>query len=282
MISLIVEQIVNEVISEASYTEEDVPDFFYLALPDSVALKNGLLNRRFTGFKNKGISSKRDIIEYFGPPSSEQDDFHQNMLIIMPGREVVKNNKLTRFMYDNPDYWFSGKLENIERLFGGKYNHKENLADRLLRGEILPLLGYETKMIWAWIRKLKEDGYDINKLRSVIPDNLRGLAHFARVLKGISDMVREVDPAHVEEYLGDEPITTNELKSSLESAFKKFNNYYKYEGEWMSKDDVFNIPSVSHIIVYPKKATIPYLDELKSKYATVKTLLPKERVSSWI
>lgn len=260
MISLIVEQIVNEVISEASYTEEDVPDFFYLALPDSVALKNGLLNRRFTGFKNKGISSRRDIIERLGPPSNEQDDFQQNMLIIMPGREVVKNNKLTRFMYDNPDYWLSGDLSALSRL----YDYKVSDAYVEFRRILTRLIRVENSKYDNYLHRIQ------SKVRpSQLPKKFRGLNHFSKTIVDVAEQIKEKFEYDYE--IPDVDYIKNLILRWINEVIR---NNFKIEGEWVSKSSRFTIPRSSIIIVkeLPGENELP--DEIISKLkATYKSVL---------
>ena len=89
---------------EMSYQPQDIPEFFYAAIKFNLpALKAG----RLENFR--GISQNASIMEHFLGPQTP-------IGLKMPGKDVAQLNKITKFMYDNPNYLVSNDTEALSRI----------------------------------------------------------------------------------------------------------------------------------------------------------------------
>ncbi len=90
---------------EASYTPADVPTYFYcvcrLNLPQ---LENGML------YGLDGISSDPYIIDQL------LGEEGRSVILVIPSKELLEINKLTRIMYDNPNYLLSNDADAFDRI----------------------------------------------------------------------------------------------------------------------------------------------------------------------
>jgi hypothetical protein len=106
---------------EMSYTQSDVPEYFYLACKLNQELLSGELNHL------EGITSSAYIAAAF---------WHQykQCLLQMPGKRLTEINKLTRVMYHNPGYMISNKFNAMNRVNPqGAMNPPVNITDFLTR-----------------------------------------------------------------------------------------------------------------------------------------------------
>lgn len=88
-------------LNEASYTEKEIPPYFYLAPMWKPAQLSRLL---LTGVE--GISSNYTIAQ----------NFLRHCIIVMDGPKVEAMNHLSRMMYDNPDYLASNNMRAMARM----------------------------------------------------------------------------------------------------------------------------------------------------------------------
>lgn len=95
--------------NERSFSEVDIPNNFYIV---SEYDRNITLEslKKHSLEELKGISdSGLIILDFMGVA--------RNIILKMPGDKVVKENKLSRIMYDNPHYLVSNNLEALARIW---------------------------------------------------------------------------------------------------------------------------------------------------------------------
>lgn len=256
MIDLLIEQAINKILTEDSYTDKDIPPYFFLVTPTDIALKNGLADGYLDNFEGQGISDDKRILTKI----SYHDDNHPVSVIIMPGREVVKNNKLTRFMYDNPDYWLSGDLSALSRL----YDYKGSDAYEEFRRILTRLIRVENSKYDNYLHRIQ------SKVRpSQLPKKFRGLNHFSKTIVDVAEQIKEKFEYDYE--IPDVDYIKNLILRWINEVIR---NNFKIEGEWVSKSSRFTIPRSSIIIVkeLPGENELP--DEIISKLkATYKSAL---------
>lgn len=105
---------------EGSYTQADVPPHYYLCCHLNV---QQLLSGKLAGVE--GISSN---------VQTTADFLDQNSPVVlkMPSQELLKDNRLSRMMYDNPNYMSSRNFEPTMRVGGRTDGWSHNDSDSIL------------------------------------------------------------------------------------------------------------------------------------------------------
>lgn len=255
-LDLIIERVVDRILNEDSYTDKDIPPYFFLVTPTDIALKNGLADGYLDNFEGQGISDDKRILIKI----SYHDDNQPVSVIIMPGKETVRLNNLTRFMYDNPDYWLSGDLSALSRL----YDYKDSDAYEEFGRILTRLIILENSKYGSFLHRIK------SKVRpSQLPRKFRGLNHFSKTIVDVAEQIKEKF-----EYDYEIPDVDYIKNLILRWINEDVRGNFKIEGEWVSKSSRFTIPRSSIIIVkeLPGKNELP--DEIISKLkATYKSAL---------
>ncbi|MFA5557394.1 MAG: hypothetical protein WDA29_09890 [Flavobacteriaceae bacterium] len=255
-LDLIIERVVDRILNEDSYTDKDIPPYFFLVTPTDIALKNGLADGYLDNFEGQGISDDKRILIKI----SYHDDNQPVSVIIMPGKETVRLNNLTRFMYDNPDYWLSGDLSALSRL----YDYKDSDAYEEFGRILTRLIILENSKYGSFLHRIK------SKVRpSQLPRKFRGLNHFSKTIVDVAEQIKEKF-----EYDYEIPDVDYIKNLILRWINEDIRGNFKIEGEWVSKSSRFTIPRSSIIIVkeLPGKNELP--DEIISKLkATYKSAL---------
>ncbi|MFA5557398.1 MAG: hypothetical protein WDA29_09910 [Flavobacteriaceae bacterium] len=257
IIESIIENIISEMLSEASFSETDIPPHFFVVLPLETAIKNGLKDGLLRNFKNYGITDdKRAVAEFVSR--------RKNAIIILPGKETVESNNITRFMYDNLDYWLSGDLKNYLRLIGhlDAETREESTQFRFhLMMEIVLGQGIDSLIL----------GFTRDEIRaavdSIVPDKIRNASHFINLTKKI---IKKLNP--------ESKITFGDIKNMIETIVMRVARTYSIEGEWMINSEDLIIPNRSKIIVAATAGEPIFeiedieiediIKELKSRYST--------------
>lgn len=231
------------ILSERSYTAGDIPKIFWLVTDVSKyspTSTKGLATGVMPGLS--GISGDRRIVlDWFGVA--------RNALLIMPGREVVKLNKLSRVLYDNPDYLVSNNLDAIIRLF----NKTSNKA-----GAVQNLLDYFQEAL-----STRTDG-DSNSLRDLFHGLRSGYISKSDISRGffgtnpkihtVWDLAKWFHKNIVDfavDYLKDSVrgVSLKQYESILRAALKRMGQVYASEGEWRVKSAKFRVPPKSRLVL---------------------------------
>jgi antitoxin component YwqK of YwqJK toxin-antitoxin module len=245
---------------ERSYSIADVPEWFYVAVE---ANGDHRLNELRQAVKGKligvsGVSEDPEIIRQFFHVGS------RNVLFAIPGIDFMQaNGKMTRVMYDNPDYLFSSNMAALRRIWlkpekpGARFDGLwQNLA------AYLGLAAKRVGMVELQ-RFLGEYGspleYKLNEDRPKTPNN----AHdFAKYLYSIFQQPESAWPfskgafSHTESYTYERVqkagYSLQDYKRLLTQFAKDVAGVYGDEGEWIIKTRVLNVPTTSHVgVVVP-------------------------------
>lgn len=265
IVDLLIEQVIHKILNEDSYSEENIPPFFFLVLPAKKALSSGLLNYELQGFKNQGISDDRRILSMFTYMTKD-------MILILPGKETVLNNNLTRFMYDNPDYWYSGDLSNVLRAAGIMLPLEGSVRNIVL---IIRTIN-TSNALRAMFRFLKNHSETYQKdltefFVETVPEKFHTLNHLASVLHKIAAYMENLFPGAME----GKDYSTETIAEDLMRYYHFIKKEYEHEGEWLVKDSVFNIPRDTKIILThgaTEDLGESKVDQLKKAYSHVKSV----------
>jgi len=241
-------------INEMSYEEKDIPRTFRVVFEidrydENEMLKNikQLASMKFEGMT--GISDKHDIgFHWLGVA--------RDAMLIMKGKEVVKLNKLSRFLYGNPNYFLSNKMAMAKRLFnksGGTFgdsNIIQNILEYVFKelGKLNSTLKHDieytaayqsyshfahkkqvninsSKDLVKWIRKTgKEVKEEEEKREWKSSERIR-----------VVDMIAE--------------LSNGQIEKAIYDAFDQIGKIYGDEGEWVVKDSTFKVPKGSHLYI---------------------------------
>lgn len=255
MIDLFVEQVVSEVLREDSYSEENIPQYFLLIFPTKVGLENGLMNGYLDNFKGQGISDNAQILDL----TSEFDSTISLSILIMPGKETVELNSLSRFMYDNPNYWYSGDLYALARVY---HSNTQNMYEQF-KLTLSRIRGYENHQGNEYLVKMA------SKIKpSHLPEKFKGLNHFAQTIVDVAKKIKE-------EFDYDYTIPSLEsVKLLIIKEHERMKNTFAGEGEWVSKSNKLVIPRTS--IIFIKNTTedrvpLEVILKLRATYWDVQT-----------
>lgn len=279
MIDLLIEKAISEILNEASYTEEDIPPYFFLVLPAKKALQYGISTYKLVNFKNKGISDDKRILLWLTEKPNDKD-----LILIMPGKETVELNNLSRFMYDNPDYWFSGNLVNILRADGTKKITDDTYENFFSVASILSGSKSAFGLISEFSKLLSnvDLGGELSEIRraikSTIPHKFKNLDHFVDIVIKVCDHIKKILPKHYDKF----DLSYSSIFREVNRLYKSYAKLYKHEGEWINKNYNFNVPPNSKILItnYAAMSISPYgMLSLKRSYPHVKIIDKEDSIS---
>lgn len=244
----IIEQEVRKALKEASYTETDIPKFFWLVTdidknrPDKV---EQLVSGKLEGIK--GISdSKQIIVSWLG--------IARNTIVILPAKPFLKLNRVSRVMYDNPHYLVSKNLAATFRLFDksqGKEQDWSTIIERILdymqiakkQGEISKGLG----TIMYYINRGDLSSIWFGKIFKETKPTINTVKDLAAWFKEASIQVASDRAESLVKYAKSTEV--GEWEQLVFDALKHVGGMYESEGEWLVKDDSLTIPPGSTVLV---------------------------------
>lgn len=155
---------------EMSYTQEDIPPYFYVCPEFSAeALASGVLNGL------TGISEHWSALFFF---------LRDGVMLQMPGKETAQLNNLSRILYTNPEYFTSNNFAALRRIAGS-----ENLFDFMITkaaSEALKKLGIEHNDL---MQVGLQNTTDLNQLTTVLK-NKYNVADWGKLRKLLADEIK--------------------------------------------------------------------------------------------
>jgi len=241
-----------------SFAPSDVPGVFWLVFSLDEAFASDIASGELKGLK--GISgSSRIVLNFF--------NVGRDAMLVMPGKAVVQTNKLSRIMYDNPEYLVSNDLDALYRIWAKSKQQKWGIAgvfgnmtdniqlvlkasgDKKFR-DIEYLIGWGTLNATAYGSYAKANPPSI--------DTARDLARWYRnaTIAILKENKRDRrDPAFAE------ALKVSDWLPIVKGALEQVARAYKDEGEWVVKNDTFKVPAGSRMLVSrPPDIEKPYID----------------------
>ena len=270
-----------EVLKEDSYTEADVPKVFWMVTSvDKYSMES--VEQLATGELKgvKGISgSKEIVIQWLGVA--------RNAVLVIPAKEFLEMNNVSRVMYDNPHYLVSKGMAALFRLF-----NRSPKNDYDWSGIMQTVMDY----VLAMSKKMKPPNKHMATILYQIDygtfsPSWYGTAHkdqkpSINTLKDLARWIRNttVQMAHERKDAGyylenAEALTDADWAPYIEEAIRAIGQTYKDEGEWLVKDDAMSVPKNSTLFIAldadPKKIS----DQAREEYA--KDPDPDSREFTW-
>lgn len=236
-------------LAEGSYTASNVPGMFWLVFDIGQASEKyakQVASGRLKGLK--GISGDRRIVgSWLGVA--------RNAMLVMPGKDVIKLNKLSRVLYDNPEYLASQDFKALYRLYN-QTNRSQlmmRIVDRLkphLKRSTHPSAGDLHHVInHGWL-----SGHVIGNHYEKAKPRIQSVSDAAKYLKRA---VAETGLASVKDRFGMpsaalpiiKEFPLSEWKKVVAAALTDAGKLYQDEGEWTVKGDTFHIPKNSNLVI---------------------------------
>jgi hypothetical protein len=227
---------------ETSYQPSDIPKYFYLIGNITTYDGEKWVSNEIAEQLSKlsidgitGISSQEIIIPQFMGVA-------RDMILVMDGTSVIKENKLTRVMYDNPEYLASNNMAALKRIWNRDQNSPNskiatNLMQYLAVGAKTLSSGYSS--VFAKVHsQLEYDGGF--KLSKTLPNNIKKITDLAIWLSaGFKDI----------------NLTITDARKIIVTTFQLIGKIYKDEGEWILKDKKLKIPKQSELYILVPQIT---------------------------
>lgn len=230
-------------LNEKSFTDMDIPKYFRVIFDFGYALDKNigrqLGNGKLDGLT--GITDKKEMIfSWLG--------VGRDAMLIMNGQEVIKQNSITKIMYNNPHYLLDNNMSALKRIWN-KSNEKDN------RGTFHNLGDYLSRELGKWG---KIDQYD---LKAQAPgQRMAGLPMSKTFKVNNIKQLKEWFVRAAKEVIEDEPYYYRFLDVILEldaidlnmlvmDTLRGIGETYKDEGEWIIKDKQLKVPKGSTIFI---------------------------------
>lgn len=275
LVEQLIEQEVRKILREASYTETDVPKHFWMVTSVDKYSEDFIKQLATGELKGvKGISDRKQIVtQWLGVA--------RNAVLIIPSGPFLKQNKVSRVMYDNPHFLVSKGMQALFRLFNrtpeDDYDWNgtmQTLMDYVKAGSKEEQLSDNMKRIQYLIDygELAPSWYG-SEYRKEKPNinTIKDLSQW--VQQATVEIAKRNSKYNVEEA---EAITRQEWEPLLLKALKLIGKVYQDEGEWLVKGDTMKIPAQSTLFIAvdadPKKIS----DQAREEYAD-----PEKRDDPW-
>lgn len=277
----------KQYITEKSFEPVDVPRVF------RVAMEWGYDDKAFETLKQlekmelnglTGISDAGDLtFQWIGAG--------RDILLVMNGQEVVENNKISRFLYDNPHYMLSNNMKWLRRMYQRQEGQDNRGVLFNLNKHIFLVLaqkGYITKYDIDYSAPYQTMA-DAPMVKTAKINGVKDyIKFFRKVYKFISDREKKEKKwgssvfsreGGFEEIF--DKISDSEFSNIVKLAFERIKKIYGSEGEWVVKTKILKVPKKSYLYILEKadKETVAkYKEDPKSIWDD----WAKERVERWI
>ena len=238
---------IEEMLTERSYTEKDIPTKFYLTTGRLGRLVDDLKDDTLDGVE--GIAGDGRILASIAS--------NGGMVVVMPGKATVNLNKLSRVMYENPEYWVQNDFSATKRVVNSV--SAKDAAKKILRSaeERARKLG-KFKVLTdirdaTWLKPEVNDESvwrEHKRWEALVkfPSNVRNLAVFAKHMHRQAQAIwAEVTPADREGGYGKTRKAVADVSWQEWAEFIKLGTEalafrFEIEGEWIVKNKKLKLP----------------------------------------
>jgi hypothetical protein len=235
-----------------SYSHKDLPPKFLLALNFSPSVSKGKVDERAPNLAMdllagriegvKGVSGTVPIegVRLFGNI--------REMMLLMPTAEFLRLNKVSRVLYDNPDYLMSNNMRGLKRLFNNKPGDTQQILvkmnDYMAQSASLPMAArYEFRAnspFQTFGYFAEERGWRFNSIIELA----RGVYRWVHEHNQYG--ARNSSNYYYEDLKG---LSVKDWAKCIREALLVMGGLYSKEKEWLIKGDTLRIPESTVIYV---------------------------------
>lgn len=225
--------------TERSFWTEDIPEQFYVVTDIQHNLKiDDLQEGVLTNVT--GVSGSANIVLGFMGVA-------RDLIITMDGQELVKLNKLTRIMYDNPHYLVSNNMEALARMFQSQkddyYHIFHNLFDYMKIFMKKSSNSAYDELYYEWDYG-RPPHFEFEEVLSKMNFKIDNLADFTKLLIKVSNKIPKYKG---KEYF--ENLSFQDVYDLAEGSLKIAGNIFHDESEWILKDKKLILPKKTKLII---------------------------------
>ena len=263
-------------IDEASFSEENIPEVFYIGINMNRVIRNDRVRTKedeqeivqeiLTFVSNPILYGVKGITENY----LTADTFGNGCIIVMPGMSVVRENRLTRIMYNNEDYLIS-HIEGYARVSLRSIQEVGHQITNAIFSKITDdVMAYMSSNLDAPLKDRIRIFYDVrNTLETESfarvykvtsdPRKRRNLNHFIKSLIEETEKLKtslkrdagllEVEakcPGLISKII--ERVTPERVRAKTTEWAYRIVGTFSTEKEWMIKNDNLKVPSGSKLI----------------------------------
>lgn len=245
-------------INEASYLWQDIPKTFRVVFEvnkydesEMISVIRQLGNMKLEGME--GISGSGQIVfNWLGVA--------RDAMLVMNGQEVIDLNKMSRFMYGNPNYFLSNNMKYAKRLFSksGSVTGDNNILHNILE-YLFGVLGKTGKIDKSLIeycaayQSYAHVAYKKNTGISSTKDLIKWIRKAGEVLKK-EDEEKEWKNWHLMQVVeAMSKLSNSDIESAIYKAFERIGEIYGDEAEWDTKANYLKVPKGSYLYILVDK-----------------------------
>lgn len=225
-------------LKERSFFSEDIPEQFYVVtdIQYNVILDNvkkGIL-------EVTGISGSANIVLSFMGVA-------RDLIITMDGQELVKLNRITRIMYDNPHYIVSNNLEALARMFESRKDDFQHIL-RNVFDYMKMILKKSSDPVYDNLFYTWDFGtppyYDFAEAFEKMNLEINNVSDFVKTLMEASKKLNNYNgKQHFDQ------LSYKDLYEVVEGALLFAGKIYQDEKEWILKNKNLILPSDTKFII---------------------------------
>ena len=235
-------------INEGSFSEGDIPNKFWCVIKfriDDPESMSQLTEMQLKGVK--GISSSHEIIFIM-----YEGSYYQGILV-MNGKSVIANNKLSRVLYGNIDYLLSNNLKAYHRLSGASSQPSDFIYD--FRNVLMKIKFVLTDPEFAKMFKFRENVvlpdtnnfFGIELLEHIKTNKIKNARDYEKCVMWYFKTLLKVNPQ-------EKGLTSEKIQKILKGLFMSeaengSTGEISREQEWIVKDNTLNIPRNSQLFL---------------------------------
>jgi hypothetical protein len=248
------------ILAEKSYSESEIPKYFYVTLDtrNKGFNEDALAKKTLPGVV--GISASRDnVFQWLGVA--------RDLLIKMPSKDFLKLNKVTRIMYEKPEYLLQDNMKALMRIYDGDRERTlSNLLEEIMRTMILSF----NKNVEIIGEKWKYSGIDQCIYRAMVKivkgHRISSIVDLRRAIaRAIKDgsnynFYEDENKEWAQKFIDLGNSLVDEL---IRKTLKRIGDRYQDESEWVIKGDSMRIPDGSYFFLLGPSREHPEYAEWK-------------------
>ena len=248
-------------LTEKSFSPVDIPRTFRVAMEWGYDDKAFVTLKQLEKMELKGLSGISDA----GDLMFQWIGAGRDILLIMNGPQIVEQNKISRFLYDNPHYMLSNNMKWLRRMYqreegqdnrGVLFNLNEHVFHALReRGHIT-----KYDIDYSAPYQTMADAKSIVKTAKIngVKDYIK---HFRRTYNIVAKEELESKEWGSKVFSREEgfkeifdKISDSEFAGIVKQAFERIKKIYGSEGEWVVKTKSLKVPKKSYLYILEKSS----------------------------